>query len=438
MSQILSVLVLLLIITIIITVHEWGHFVTAKKFGVYCKEFAIGMGKKIFSRQKGETEFTIRMIPMGGFVQMIGEDGEVDETLTPGDTVWIRLNTEGKIKTIAQKEMDASQEVEIISFSHDVQPMVLTYAYEDTIIENECENLVTYIYADNQEDDVVAKDRQFTNLKPWKKIIVLAAGATMNFILGFLCILTATWIGGVNVEPIILQDGLATEQVNAFEVDDKIVAIDGVPMDLTEVTSFVQGNAGKTVEVTVERNGKTVDLKREIQTQQKVELTKDGETEVTYGVLGVRYKPNHTNVFAIFGKSIHNFIEFFQSVFLTLISLFTGKVSFTQLTGIVGIAQQTNMMIAAPTVATSGFAVFGEVFTRMLTFTAFLSINIGIFNLLPLPALDGGRIVFAVYELIFRRKASKKLEMYINAAGFLLLIGLFVMVTFMDIGRLFS
>ena len=438
--MIISIVVFILILTVTITVHEWGHFKTAQTFGVYCKEFAIGMGKKIFSRQKGETEYTIRLLPMGGFVQMIGEDGEITNEVHAGDTVWIKQNAEGLITTIYAHANDApdTKAVEVIAFHNEVEPIRLEVSMDATTTTLECLPLVTYYDKEQYEQWVVAKPRQFTNIKPWKKIVVLAAGATVNFITALLFIFVSTWISGVTVDPIISQDLYAKELgTSALIAGDTITHINDTAMELTEITSYVQENPGKEVTLTVERDGKSVEIKRTIQEIASEEVTSEGVVPYTYGALGIQYARNYTNIAAIIAATFTTFFGIFQQVFYTFVSLFSGKVSPTQLTGFVGIAQQTGAIIAMPTTSINILPKLLEIFGRLLFFAGFLGINIGALNLLPIPALDGGRIVFAIYEMIFKKKASPKLEMAVNAAGFLLLIGLFIMVTFLDIGRLF-
>ncbi|MGL5042072.1 MAG: M50 family metallopeptidase [Culicoidibacterales bacterium] len=440
-TSIISIVVFLIILTIIVFVHELGHFITAKKFGVYCKEFAIGMGPKLFGKKKGETEYTVRALPMGGFVQMIGEDAELF-TIKNGQKLWVSINEDGLVSELAFNELVNHQMkfVEIINIERTKEPMEITYIYEEETIISQCTTLVSCYDAKSEEQLIVAYKRQFTNIKPWKKIIVLAAGATMNFIFAFIFFFVSTWISGVSTEPIIATDVyVQTGGTNALLADDKIVAIDGkATTDFTEISSYIQQNPGKSISLTINRNGSMVAIEREIQTVETQKVTSKGIENTTYGALGVTYAKNHTAMGKILATAVTRSIEIFQYVFFVIISLFSGKIKVTNLTGFVGIAQQTSAVISSANSTTTILAQAGEVFARLLSFAAFLSINIGAMNLLPLPALDGGRIVFALYEMLTKKKPSAKFENYANAAGFLLLIGLFIAVTIMDFIKLFT
>ncbi|GBU10435.1 regulator of sigma-W protease RasP [Erysipelotrichaceae bacterium] len=438
-TSIFSVLVFLLILTIIVYVHELGHFLTAKKFGVYCKEFAIGMGTKIWGRQKGETLYSVRALPMGGFVQMVGEDGELFK-LNRDDQVWLEFSKNDKIAKIffvQPQGVEMAIFVKIVALEKAVEPMSMQYVYNDELLTAQCENIV-YCY-DEKEDEqwIVANNRQFTNIKPSKKIIVLAAGATMNFIFGFIFLFASTWIGGVNIAPIIATD-MSENTATSFVVGDEILSVDGKTFpDFSALQTYIKANPSKEVIIKVARDAKEVEITRTLIASESQQVTKNGVEVKTVGLLGVTYERNHTNIIAILKESIHAFIGMFEYIFFVLLSLFTGKIKLTNLTGFVGIAQQTNMVITAQTAAISLGAKMAEIGARLLGFAAFLSINIGAMNLLPFPALDGGRIVFALYEVIFRKKVSAKLETYVNIAGFLLLIFVFIAITIQDVIRLF-
>lgn len=444
MNMIISIIIFFLIMTLIVSLHEAGHFFTAKKFGVYCKEFAIGMGTKIWSRKTAETEYSIRLLPMGGFVQMIGEEGELLQ-ITAGDMVWITLQNDVVTHISYLPENETSQAVEVVSFDKGMEPMTLSYkeAESNQILTKKCLNLITCVDEDNTEFDVVANTRQFTHLSPGKKIIVLSAGVIMNFVLGFILVIISTFIGGVNVDPIIASDLGTVAYGDAFIQNDRIISVDGQNFETIEsLGSYIQQHANTTVDVVVERQSDTgttmVHLTRHIQLATGQNLTKEGIVDEEYGVLGITYQKSHTNIGKILLASWAKFIWFFQYVYLVLVGLFSGAISINNMTGFIGIAQQTNMIMTMDnTTLTIGQQIL-EVLGRLSNFAAFLSVNIGVMNLLPIPALDGGRIVFAIYELIFKKKPNAKFETYINTFGFILLILLFISVTIMDIFKLFQ
>ena len=436
--MIITIFIGLLMLTAIVSIHEAGHFLTAKKFGVYCKEYAIGMGPKIWQKQKGETVYSIRAIPMGGFVQMIGEDGELF-TIHNGDQVWLTFDEAEKVKRISYTKPEyEAVAVTIVRFEKEVQPIQIVYTIDDVEKQAEGASLITCYDTDNVEQDVVANNRQFNHLPPLKKIVVLTAGVFMNFVLGFVAVFGATWLGGVNVEPIIATDAHLDASSEQFQVADKIISIDGQTFDtLDELTAFIQAHANKTVTVTVERAGTEEQVKRKISEATGQSLSTNGIETYTYGVLGITYQRSHHHMGKILTATLSAFWGFFEYVYFVLVGLVSGKIAVTNLTGFIGIAQQTNAVLTASTTSIDFGGQTREILGRVLNFMAFLSVNIGVMNILPFPALDGGRAVFAFYELIFRRKPNPKFETYLNAFGFILLIALFISVTFLDIKRIF-
>jgi len=433
--QIISILVFLLILTVIVSLHELGHFMSAKKFGVYCKEFAIGMGPKVWQKQKGETVYSIRLIPMGGYVQMIGEDGELF-SIKKGDNVWLTFNDEGKISDIHYTEQaEGATQAAVVALQKANQPMELTYIEGGVEKKALTTPLVTCTDSSGNTLDLVANDRQFNYLPPLKKIVVLTAGVMMNFILALVVVFIATWLSGVVVDPIIATD-TTTDVSNQFAANDRVLRINDYTInDAESLTNYVRSHKGESAAVLVNREGEEVVLHRTINEVEGARVTQNGEERFTYGVLGVTYARDHWNIGKIVQGAWHSFIGFFEYVYVVLLGLFTGKISFLNLTGFVGIAQQTNAVISNAAASSSGVSQIAHVLGSILSFTAFLSVNIGVMNILPIPALDGGRVVFALYELIFRRKPNPKFETYFNVAGFILLIGLFVGITILDIMR---
>jgi len=436
--SIISILVFLLILTVIVTLHEAGHFLTAKKFGVYCKEFAIGMGPKLWQRKTSETTYSIRAIPMGGYVQMIGEEGELF-TIKKDDIIWLKFNETNQVSEIYYKNPNNSAvEVRVVSLARSKQPMELTYIESGIEKTAETTALVTCYDADGEQQDLVANNRQFNHLTPLKKIVVLTAGVCMNFLLAFVVLFVATWLAGVNVAPVIATDS-TTDVANRFEANDRILRVnDQMFSDATTLTNYIRQNSGKKVDVVVDRAGHEVVLHRAITEATGQTLTEQGVETFTYGILGVTYQRDHWHLLKILEVTMQTFFGFFEYVYFVLVGLFTGKIALTNLTGFVGIAQQTDMVINTGVGNVDPFGQFIEVLARIFNFTAFLSVNIGVMNILPFPALDGGRVLFALYELIFHKKPNPKFETYFNACGFILLIGLFVGVTVLDIIRLLN
>lgn len=348
MSFIGTLIILILILGLIITIHEFGHFISAKKSGVYVEEFSIGMGPAIWKskKDKGGTTYSLRAFPIGGYVAMANEE---------------------------EKGMKLRK---------------------DQILEN----------------------KSFLT-----RLLVLLMGIIFNFIL---CIV-ALFINGIiygspDNTPVIgeIVDGGAAYDAG-LKTGDVIKKINKVKMStwddvLLEIAVKKQLDS---YEFVVERDGKneTVTI-----IPNKVE-NEEGETVNSYGI-GVSTSKNYGFVNAL-KYSITGFIDMFKSILLVLKNLFTGGVSIKSLSGPVGI-----------------FTVIDQVkktgFENIIYLIAYLSVNVGVINLLPIPVFDGGRVLLLIIEKISRKKYPK-LEVILNYVGFGLMILLMLVVTFNDILKLF-
>ncbi len=339
----ITIISAILIFSVIIFVHEFGHFIMAKAFKVDVLEFAIGMGPAILKKQGKNTLYTIRAIPMGGFCKMEGED-------------------------------------------------------EDTQTEG-C----------------------FSTKKPLPKIIILAAGALMNVLLGFLIVTIITFSSSVKTGMLpstvvgeLLPDAPAAE---FLQPGDKIVKINDSAVHIQRDISFILSSA-ESEEYTVEyiRDGER--LKNTFVPME--ETQKDG-TKAKF--IGFTIATQKLTIGSLLYESFFQTIWMVKLVFVSLGMLLSGQAGVNEMSGPVGVVYAMN------SVAQTGWL-------SLLFFGAFLSVNIGIMNLLPLPALDGGRIVFALFELIFRRPVPPEKEGIVHMIGFILLIGLMIFVTWNDILKL--
>lgn len=346
MSTVLMIIAAIIIFGIIIFVHEFGHFITARIFGVQVNEFAIGMGPTLWKKQGKKTLYSVRAVPMGGFCQMEAEDEESD---SPG---------------------------------------------------------------------------AFTNKKPWQRIIVLAAGAGMNIILGFVivtCLVctSAVQSGGITSTTVASVDA-ESDAARFLQPGDRIVGINDTTVHIKRDLSFELGmyKGDGECELRFKRGGKTYSEKfTPMQTQ-----LEDG---TPYYYVGFTVKTAPLGIGSVLHEGFFQTVWMVKLVFVSLGMLFTGGASVTELSGPVGVVS------AMSTVAKTGLLDF-------LFFAAFLAVNIGVMNLLPLPALDGGRIFFVLWEIIFRKPIPRDKEGYVHFIGFILLIGLMIFATWNDIMRLFT
>jgi regulator of sigma E protease len=351
MSIIINLLLFILILGVIVFVHEFGHFIFAKWNGVYVYEFALGMGPKICGFKKGETEYNLRAIPIGGFCQLAGEDLESDK--------------EAKIP----------------------------------------------------------KNMQLQNKKAWQRFLIMLFGPMNNFILAVILLFFIALIwGGSTMKPVITE---IEKDSAAYKVGMKenitVVKINGKKVETSDDISLYLAIAnpkkGATF-VVKDKNNKKYTYK-----VKPKKVKEDGKETYRYGI-GIKQKKTNGlgNAFIYTYKKTKSI---FKQMFITVGYLFTGKISLSQLSGPVGIYSVVGQQRSA------GLA-------NILYLMAFLSINVGFINLLPIPAFDGGHILFIIIEKIKGSPIKPEIENKIHTVFLILLMLLMVVITFNDILRLFK
>lgn len=418
-SKIIPILIAVLFFGVIILIHEFGHFIFAKLFGVKVNEFAIGMGPTIFKKQGKETKYALRLFPIGGFVSMEGEEEESED------------------------------------------------------------------------------GRAFCNQKTWKRMIIIAAGATFNLILGIIicfCLVGSEELVGTNQ---ILQfyETAVSNQQGGLKEGDKIISIDGKKVFSDYDISFLmQRNSTGVYSFTIERDGEKLELPQvhfgrrtggnfsysedctisELSAKIKGFGLKDGDRilsvngeKVTKGqelIAAIGKDEDYTYDFTVERQgetltftdvrmaviTVFDFVILGQEknignvtknafgyalsmgrmVYLSLFDLISGQYGMNDLAGPIGtISVITD--IAEESIATVDWS-------GLFMIMAMITINIGLFNLLPVPALDGGHLFFMVFELVFRKKIPQKYESYIHAAGLVILLGFMAIISASDIWKLIS
>ena len=339
MNLLVTILLAVLIFGVIIIIHELGHFLTAKAAGVAVPEFSIGMGPKLFQIKHKETNYTLRLLPIGGYVAMEGEDEESDD------------------------------------------------------------------------------ERAFCNKKPLQKILVIAAGATMNLLLGFLIM-----VGITASEPAVSSTQIgyfAPDALSAqkLELDDEIISINGHKIHTANDLIYAFVDVGdQPVQMTVRRDGQKIELQDVPFAHEQVE----GQTivQLDFKVKGLEKTP-----LRVLKQSWYMTTGVVKQVWGSFGKLISGQYQLNQLSGPVGVTQMIGEVASA------------RDYSSFFFMTAFITINIGVFNLLPLPALDGGRLLFLFIELLRGKPVPAKYEGFVHAAGLVLLMGLMLMVTFNYIVR---
>lgn len=416
-----TVLAFVIIFGALVFFHELGHFLFAKRAGILVREFAIGMGPKILGITKGETLYTLRLLPIGGYVRMAGEEMDAIH-IQAGHRIGVLLNKEGfatkiimnqktmhpEILFLEVEEADLDRELYIKGYDEDEQFVRIGVARDAVIEEN------------GKETILAPYDRQFDSKSVGNRFMTILAGPLFNFILAFFIFTALGMMQGVpTFEPIITEvaeDSPASEA--GMENGDLVTQIDGTSIATwDELVAIVQSNAGNALPFEVERGGETLDFTI------TPEVSEESPEKV--GVIGVLYQsPMEKDFFGSFVYGAEQTVFWFKEIFRLLGMLVTGQFTIDALSGPVGIYKTTEEV-----------AKYG-IFTLM-SWAGMLSINLGIMNLLPLPALDGGRLMFFVLEALRGKPVDRQKEGMVHFVGIMLLMLLMIVVTWNDIQKFF-
>ena len=416
----LGILTFILVFGIIVVVHEFGHFYFAKKSGILVREFAIGMGSKIFAHiGKDGTAYTIRILPLGGYVRMAGWGDDTTEIKT-GTPVSLTLTDDGKVKRInlSGKKLDQT-----------ALPMQVTqFDFEDKlfikglVLEEEktfaVDHDATVVESDGTEVRIAPLDVQYQNATIWGKLITNFAGPMNNFILG----VVVFWI------LIFMQGGVRDVATNQFHVMPQgALAKVGVPetAQITKIGSHEISNWESLIQAveaeTKDKTAPTLDVTISEKGSDKQVTVTPEENQGRY-LLGVQpgIKSDFLSMF------VGGFTTAADSALRILSALknLIFQPDLNKLGGPVAIFK------ASSDAAKNGIE-------NVLDFLAMISINIGIFNLIPIPALDGGKIVLNILEAIRRKPLKQEIETYVTLAGVVIMVVLMIAVTWNDIMRLF-
>ncbi|HFI0843581.1 TPA: RIP metalloprotease RseP [Streptococcus suis] len=416
-----GILAFIFIFGVIVIVHEFGHFYFAKKSGILVREFAIGMGPKIFSHtgQDG-TLYTIRILPLGGYVRMAGW-GEDKTEIKTGTPASLTLNEEGVVTRVnlSGKQLDNhSLPMNVTSFDFE-EKLEITGLVLDESKTYKVDHDATIVEEDGTEIRIAPLDVQYQNATVWGRLITNFAGPMNNFILGtFIFIMLIFAQGGVadtTSNAVSITDGGALEAAGLV-TGDKILSVNGEATDTyTEIASIIsqasaEASTAPSFDLVVEHD----------RTEKKLTVTAE-KVDSSYRI-GI--SPILKTGFV--DKIIGGFQEAGATAILIVTALKNLIANFDvkQLGGPVAIYSVSNQAAA-----NGWFSVFNLM--------AMLSINIGIFNLIPIPALDGGKIVMNILEGIRRKPLKPETESYITLAGVAIMVVLMLVVTWNDIMRVF-
>ncbi|EFK93532.1 MAG: RIP metalloprotease RseP [Finegoldia magna] len=327
----------IIIFLLVILIHEFGHFIVAKMNGVSVLEFSIGMGPKLFQKESNGTLYSLRLLPVGGYCQLEGEDEENDSP------------------------------------------------------------------------------NSLNNQSPFVRLKVILAGAIMNFILAFILLILLMSVSRVSTEVSgVLENSPAYS--SGIQAGDKIVSINGQMLeDGEQVLESIKKSKGD-LDIVLLRNEKSKNIKvtpRLENNNRKIGVNFQEE-----------YNIKNFNIIKGLEKGIATFLNLTGMLYKFLGMLITGKLGLGGVSGPVGVVKEIG------NAAKTGVA-------NLIFLLAYININLGVFNLLPIPALDGGRAIFILIEMIFGKKISQEKEGYIHMVGLILLLGLIAIVTIKDVIKLF-
>ena len=348
------ILAAILVFGVLIAVHELGHFMAAKACGVRVNEFSIGMGPALWKKQKGETQYSLRLFPVGGFCAMEGEEEDSDDPTA--------LNNQGF----------------------------------------------------------------------WAKLLIFAAGAAMNFIAGLLIILVLYADAQAFYMPVVagFADGCPLESADGLQEGDRLLRIDGEKVYVYSDISLLMGlNKTGAFDLQIERNGEVITL-RDFTMERREDTDQNGKAYTGYGLY---FGAEEATLGRKLSYSWNNAMDFARLVRLSLQMLVTGQAGVKDLSGPVGIV--STMTQVGEQAATTRAAV-----ENIAYLAALIAVNLAVMNLLPLPALDGGKIFFLVINAVsmqlFKKQIPAKYENYIHFAGLILLLALMAVITFSDVWKL--
>lgn len=419
-----TVITFLIVFGVLVIVHEFGHFFFAKRAGILVREFAIGMGPKIYAHMgKDGTTYTLRLLPIGGYVRMAGLEDEETE-LSPGMPMSLELDAQGQVQRInVSKKVQLPNSIPLELITADLVDDLTIKGYENGDESQEVEYTVnhnaTVIEENGTEVRIAPRDVQFQSAKVGARILTNFAGPMNNFILTvILFIALAFMTGGVpvyNTNQIGPVEAGSPAAEAGLKENDRIVQINDKKVSSWEdLTTEIQKNPGKEVTVIASENGQEKTLSLTPETS-KVNGEKIGKIGISaYMKTGFMDK--------IIGGVTQSWNVVTQ-IFKALGSLFTGF-SLNKLGGPV-MMYQLSSQAASQGVRT------------VISLMAFLSVNLGIVNLLPIPAFDGGKILLNIIEALRGKPMDPEKEGMITMAGFVFIMVLMILVTWNDISRFF-
>ena len=422
--MIVTIITFILVFGILVLVHEYGHYYFAKRAGILVREFSIGMGPKIWWTRKNGTTYTVRLLPVGGYVRLAGSDDEDEDELRPGTPVTLQLNQDDQVVTInASSKATLFQGIPMQLVASDLVDGLWVKGYvngdESELKTYPVNHDATVVEHDGTVVQIAPRDVQFRSASLPARMITNFAGSMNNFILSLLVFIilgftltgvptNSNQIGKVNAGSVAAKAGLVA--------GDRITKVNSTKVaNWAELATNLSSKPNQQVKLTYTHKGETKT------TTVRPQAVKQGkETVGQIGILEQQEKGIRARL--MFGWQ--QFIQAGTLIFAVLGHMFTHGFSLNDLGGPVAIYAGTSQATALG-------------INGVLNFLALLSINLGIVNLLPIPALDGGKLLLNIIEAVIRRPIPEKAEGIVTMLGFMILLVLMILVTWNDIQRYF-
>jgi len=417
-----TLLVFLVIFSIIVVIHEFGHYFFAKRAGILVREFALGMGPKLFSKQgKDGTTYTVRLLPLGGYVRLAGlyEEDEIQA----GMEVGLEINDNDQVSLINLSDNFSVDEMPVRVDNVDLIDEMFIEAVpvgQTDIVRYSVAKKANIIEADGTKLPVAPREMRYESASVWNKMITNFAGPMNNFILSIIAFtIVAFMIGIPNTDSVIgeVVDGSVAQEAGLVD-GDRVTEVDGQSVsEWSDLVLLIQERPNEELPMTVERENETVD------TVVDVQAVTDEQSGNEIGQIGIIADREFG-----FGSSITYGVTATWGIITGVLgvigSMITSGFNINNFGGPVAMAQMTDQVVSL------GLPV-------IVNFLAMLSANLGVFNLLPIPALDGGKIVLNAIEAVRGKPLSESKEGIITIIGVLIMVVLMVAVTWNDINRAF-
>ncbi|TVX97628.1 RIP metalloprotease RseP [Cohnella terricola] len=414
MENIQVALLTVLMFFLLVSLHEWGHFYFARRAGILVREFAIGFGPKLFSIKRGETRYTLRLLPIGGFVRMAGEDPEVVE-VQPGQTLAVRVKDNAVTRIYLDRLDERSDVLRGEVKSLDLEKDLFIALDLDGDVERYPVHPQALIIARGRDTQIAPLDRQFGHKTVGQRALSIFAGPVMNFLLAFVLFAFYLVLQGVPVEnssKVYISDVVAGAPAaqSGLEKGDWVKSINGEPVggNMNTFVDKINASAGKPLSLIVERGGVELPIK----------VTPDAATgKIGIYPSGEMRKPGVGETISFAGTTM---VEMTERIFEGFRKLIFGEFKLDDLGGPVKTTQVT------VEIAKQGLA-------QLTLWAGVLSLYLGIFNLLPIPALDGSRLLFLGLEAVRGKPVDPNRESMVHLVGFAMLMLLMIVVTYNDI-----